>query len=314
MKNDKKCPICNKEAEVQGKHPLNIIIACICDRCGSFQITEDAINSHNERELFKISAYLRERAIANQPPVTIVTSINNVRVINGPLVGIDDILAVFPKTVSERFDRILMNLYRLTPYPGAGIPIKGEKDYPVFFAENEEAYVFLRSALQDEGLIEFGGGTVSPTIILTPEGWNRIAELERQKAGKDSKQAFVAMWFDNNLDKAWDDGFKKAIEAAGYKPQRVDLKEHNEKICDTIIAEIRKSRFMVADFTEHRGGVYFEAGFAKGLGIEVIWTCREDEIDKSHFDTRQYNHIVWKNEKELYEKLRRRIEATISTI
>ena len=92
---------------------------------------------------------------------------------------------------------------------------------------------------------------------------------------------------------------------------RMDLKEHNQKICDAIIAEIRRSRFLVADFTGHRGGVYFEAGYALGLGIPVIWTCREDELADTHFDTRQYNHVVWKNEKDLFEKLKRRIEATI---
>ena len=57
--------------------------------------------------------------------------------------------------------------------------------------------------------------------------------------------------------------------------------------------------------------MYFEAGFAMGLGRPVIWTCRKDDIDNAHFDTRQYNHIVWENEKELYEKLKNRIEATI---
>lgn len=91
----------------------------------------------------------------------------------------------------------------------------------------------------------------------------------------------------------------------------MDLKEHNQKICDAIIAEIRKSRFLVADFTGHRGGVYFEAGYALGLGIPVIWTCREDDLEKTHFDTRQYNHVVWKDEKDLFEKLKRRIEATV---
>ena len=91
----------------------------------------------------------------------------------------------------------------------------------------------------------------------------------------------------------------------------MDLKEHNEKICDAIIAEIRKSKFVVTDFTGHRGGVYFEAGYALGLGLPVIWTCSKDDLDGSNFDTRQYNHIVWESDEELFEKLRRRIEATI---
>ena len=33
---------------------------------------------------------------------------------------------------------------------------------------------------------------------------------------------------------------------------------------------------MVCDLTGYRGGVYFEAGFASGLGLPVIYTCRKD--------------------------------------
>lgn len=71
----------------------------------------------------------------------------------------------------------------------------------------------------------------------------------------------------------------------------------------------------MADFTHGdggvRGGVYFEAGFALGLNIPVIYMCKDDQIDNVHFDTRQYNHILWKDAKELKEKLSNRISATI---
>jgi len=33
-----------------------------------------------------------------------------------------------------------------------------------------------------------------------------------------------------------------------------------------------------------------------GLGRQVIWTCRDDDLKNVHFDTRQYNHIVGKNQ------------------
>ena len=70
---------------------------------------------------------------------------------------------------------------------------------------------------------------------------------------------------------------------------------------------------MVADFTGNRGGVYFEAGYAQALNIDVIYTCRDTEEDKKllHFDIGHFNHIYWKDEKDLYEKLRYRIEHTI---
>lgn len=87
--------------------------------------------------------------------------------------------------------------------------------------------------------------------------------------------------------------------------------EHTGKIDDEIISQIRKSRFLVADFTGHRGGVYFEAGFAMGLGLPVFWTCRRDQMKELHFDIRQYNCIDWNTLDELAERLQRRVEAVI---
>ncbi len=48
-----------------------------------------------------------------------------------------------------------------------------------------------------------------------------------------------------------------------------------------------------------------------GIGIPVIWTCRDTDIKKAHFDTRQYNHIVWTDTVDLRKKLIDRIEATL---
>ena len=75
------------------------------------------------------------------------------------------------------------------------------------------------------------------------------------------------------------------------------------------------SRFLVADFTQGetgpRGGVYYEAGFAHGLNIQVIFTCRKDALEKVHFDTRQYPHIVWETPQELRDKLAKRISSVL---
>jgi hypothetical protein len=72
------------------------------------------------------------------------------------------------------------------------------------------------------------------------------------------------------------------------------------------------SKFMIADFTKHRNGVYFEAGFGRGLGMEVIYTCKKEDIDNAPFDTRQYQHILWSNSEELKEQLTFRIKALIN--
>ena len=173
---------------------------------------------------------------------------------------------------------------------------------------------FLIKYLQDEKLLDADYDPVRRRYICwaTMEGYRHIAEQETHVA---TTQAFVAMWFHDSMNDAFENGIKPAIEAAGYKPLRIDQKPDVNKIDDEIIAEIQRSRFLVADFTHGeegaRGGVYFEAGFAHGLGIPVIYTCRNDMVDKLHFDTRQYAHIVWETPDELRGGLLNRILARI---
>jgi nucleoside 2-deoxyribosyltransferase len=117
------------------------------------------------------------------------------------------------------------------------------------------------------------------------------------------------MWFTDEMEAVYKNGLEPGISNAGFKPMLISEKQHANKIDDEIIAEIRRSAFIVADFTGHRQNVYFECGFAIGLGRPVIWTCRKDEIKGLHFDIRQYNCIDWENEADLALRLTRRIEA-----
>ena len=143
---------------------------------------------------------------------------------------------------------------------------------------------------------------------ISPKGWAYLDSLRH--GNSESQIGFIAMWFDESMNDAWK-AIEKGIRAAGYKPLRIDQKEHNNEINDEIIAGIRGSKFLVADFTKQRGGVYFEAGFAKGLNLEVIWLCHQDDLKEVHFDTRQYNFILWEADKlaELSKNLKDRIEA-----
>ena len=160
-------------------------------------------------------------------------------------------------------------------------------------------------------------GTIgsAPEYRVSVEGHARLAELDQ--AATDSFKAFVAMWFDDSMNEVWENAIEPGIEDAGYEAVRIDRKEHLNRIDDEIIAELRRARFVVADFTQGgdgaRGGVYYEAGFAHGRDIPVIFSCREDAIEKVHFDTRQYNHIVWEAKKlgEFRDRLRMRICAVI---
>ena len=148
--------------------------------------------------------------------------------------------------------------------------------------------------------------------IVTVVGHSRVAKLYSRVA---SAQAFVAMWFDHSMTEAYENGFVPAIRDAGYDPFIINRADFLDKIDDRIIAEIRRSKFLVADFTHGhngaRGSVYYEAGFAQGLGLPVIFTCHANFITKLHFDTNHYPHIKWTDTETLRKQLYDRIRAVI---
>ena len=255
----------------------------------------------------QISAWCRERQLhEKRSPMIYSSALNEERSTEFQFL-ISEILSTYvPRTLTDTLDRALVNLAILSSKPGHTCMVSAE-DYLVCFADSQEQLNFFINALEKRGWLTAGITACPNPVTLSIDGWLRIAELERARPL--SSQAFIAMAFSDDLNDAWHQGIFPGVRDAGYEPLRIDKKEHNEKICDLIIAEIRKSKFLVADFTLHRQGVYFEAGYALGLGIPVIWTCREDRLETCHFDTRQYSHVVWSSAEQLAGRLRDRIEA-----
>lgn len=229
--------------------------------------------------------------------------------------------------VQERADRLLSFYAEKTKVLGtqirhADLPQAkqelSEDDFNLMLAKSSSRQFkeinYLVEHLEEQKLIEISTRPLDQKYIrVKPKGFSHIDELKARSTK--SEQAFVAMWFHDSMKKAADKGFSKAISDAGYLPIIIDRQEHINKIDDEIIAQIRRSRFIVADFTSEpkkpRGGVYFEAGFAYGLRIPVIWTCHEDLKEELHFDTHQFNHIIWSDVDDLYRQLKARIEAVI---
>ena len=152
------------------------------------------------------------------------------------------------------------------------------------------------------------GGTRGRDGLLTPKG---LLAAEALGASGSGAQGFVAMSFNPSLQEVWINGFVPGIRAAGYHPVRLDDKDYVGGITDEIMSEIRRSRFVVADYTGQRHNAYFEAGFALGLGLTVIPTCHADENDKLHFDIRHLNTLEWHSPAELADGLNRRVRAVV---
>lgn len=324
MSQGEQCPVCQGPANRLSRmehwwEPGVLIPYYQCRICGDCVMPDPVknwwLNNHRYRQ-YKLSAFIRERHIHQTGAPMLLTALEGLPERPPYAILIDDAIADFPRNVSERLDRTIVNLAHMSAKPGSWLSLENGVDYPAGFAEDDEAFNFLLSQLAELGYLGLTDGwafgeDVPPEVRLTAAGWNRVADLERATAGQKSRQAFVAMWFGAEVREAYEQGIKPAIEAAGYEPCQMAYLQHNEQVDDRMIAEIRKSRFLVADFTGHRHGVYWEAGFALGIDIPAIYTVREDEVGKCHFDTRQFNHVVWKTPEDLRERLRARIDATI---
>lgn len=216
-----------------------------------------------------------------------------------------------PRLLTEEKLRLLLLAHaELCPSPSLGLwrqgrVVEGAYDFN-FLARaitetSEIDFDWLRDAAIQNGDLEFYGDYTR----ITPKG---MKELQKQYNSVSSDQAFIAMWFNENMDTAYNSAISKAVSDAGYRSYRGDLDiSHSDQITNNLIAQIKQSKFLIADFTHGddgaRGSVYFEAGFALGLGLPVLWLIKDDGTSKKHFDTNQYPHIIWKDEDDLRQQL-----------
>lgn len=186
-----------------------------------------------------------------------------------------------------------------------------------FGFRNSVEFFYFTKALISKGLLngigtKLGPHGVMPEIEISFDGINYCLSL--LESGKNSTRCFIAMAFGiEEMDTIYEEGIKKAIESNGFLSIRVD-KEHTENeqtINDFIIANIKQSRFCIADLTYQRNGVYFEAGYALGRGLRVIYTCLREDHKNVHFDLKSMQTILYNTPEELRDALSLKIQAVI---
>ena len=294
---EKVCPICKLDKQDVRAWDYGERLSLECARCGKFTITRTAASMAESKDLGqKLTAWIRERTESGAE----VPEINS-----NTLKEVE--LALPNYKVTEKQLILLRAFEKQSNFPGQSVEVILRLDYPLAWAGSEEEFRYLLRSLIERNLIRRTDGSDDLTdsfvykFEITATGWEFLEEHDRPAVIGD--QVFVAMSFHDDLKPAWEDGISPALKKAGFRPYRVDAEPHIDRIDTKIITEIKNSQFLVADVTLQRPGVYFEAGYAIGLGLPVFWCVRSDDLKNVHFDTRQYNHIVWENEKYLAEQL-----------
>ena len=212
--------------------------------------------------------------------------------------------------VSDNIERLLRRIAQQAGRPTRSVSLAPDTDFTVIDCFTKQEFNWYIDWITKQQLVSREGNGPVLEFKLTVQGWEKLQPIT--KNGGTPGRCFVAMWFDPTMNEIFELGIARAVTDCGLpKPIRIDRKEHNNQITDEIMSDIRAAEFVVADFTGNRGGVYYEAGFARGLGRAVIHCCRESDLKNLHFDTKIINHINWYDAVDLRHKLANRIKATI---
>ncbi len=106
------------------------------------------------------------------------------------------------------------------------------------------------------------------------------------------------------------DTYRDMCKEFDLAPERADDYETSGDITEEVKEAIERGEYIIADLTGERPNVYYEVGYAEGIGHSersIILTARNGT--KVHFDVRQHRVIFYENQRELKRKLRERFKS-----
>lgn len=250
-------------------------------------------------------------------------------------ISLNVIISYYPQNFSEKIENCILSLISKAEMPGNKIEFSNEelaticcvkrsyKDNGAFDYDNCFSYIkAILSYLKEQDYID--NDSLNPAnkakFELKHNLWLKAEQL--QLINKNNKNVFIAMSFDDTDDlKSIRSAIERAISDAKFDSKIMDKIIHNEQIVPYMLKLIRDSRFMIMETTHPNMGAYFEAGYAEGLGKQVIVCCRKTEFDNQinntdqqkeksiHFDIAQKQLLIWDNYEDLTNKLKQWIEA-----
>lgn len=160
---------------------------------------------------------------------------------------------------------------------------------------NELNYLINEYLINSRKYLKIG---TANDVSITPSGWIQLENTINVQ----SDIVFIASKYEETINTFLDSYVVTAIKNAGYTPKLMRSHDHVNVIDNEMLSLIRQSKFVIADLTNNSRGAYYEAGFAHGMGLPVIFTCEktyyEDEDNAIHFDTSHYPIKTWLNDNE----------------
>lgn len=339
----KNCPVCQGEAKITSRG-LSIFVEC--PSCGQISIRRHFMKDNNWTfSLDILSSYLYYNGGFSNPLNLDDGSFFNIigdedfakkQKENYPYsfeVTKDIFETWYPQTPEEQVDCFLTGLYKRQKFNGQELLFTKAMLYSACFVrceysalklssmESKQQADFFLDYLKGEDFIKVRCEDGENTgITLLHKGLSRI---DTQGKTKKSKHIFVSMSFAEKT-KPTREAIRQGIIDAGFLPDFIDEIIHNHQIMPEMFRLIRESQLLVLDISDPNYGAYYEAGYALGLGKEVIVCCSNEKFHKKyetdeekkyerylkpHFDIAQKQILIWNDESDLTKKLSEWIKA-----
>jgi len=301
-----RCPICKLEVkteELSGRDKFRVI----CYKCGQYEITRIAAvifdNSELNTKTQALSYWIKHHQLPNNQFVYIDSGVLN------------KLLEPFvePKPKEQANNLILWlgdNLKKTSEL----LEIQWEEAESILGTTDSKGVLYVVDHLRSSGYLTDMQLTGPLCIGLTFAGWDYYDELQR--SNKNSRLAFMAMKFgEEPLNTIFNDVIKPAVAQTGFKIRKLDEEKRAGLIDDKLRVEIRRSKFLISDLTHGNNGAYWEAGYAEGLGLPVIYICEKivfnDKEKSTHFDTNHHLTVLWENTPKGLEQFSQELKNTI---
>lgn len=269
-----------------------------CARCGSYYLMGTAetalpnlIQQHKiDRSV--LSHRLRKRYDASGKPIQLFEDDLLVYVgdlqLPRPQEQVDNLVLWMGRSQKTPDQWAQATIPQLAAIMGTSAGTDGRADEPAFnwlLNQIRMSNLFTSETMQNGSALGFR---------LTFEGWKSFHELNSRVIA--SRTAFMAMKFNEaTLNTVVSECFRPAVINAGFTLRVLNEQQPAGLIDNQIRASIRSARFVIADLSHDNDGAYFEAGFAEGMGLPVIYTCEASKFRThgTHFDTNHSITIPW---------------------
>lgn len=300
-----RCPVCMLKAIFELSTRDTYRVNCI--KCGKFEISGTALTmfTRNEEQtkIQSVSYWIKHHQSPSDKFVYI--DLERMRKLLVPFIE--------PKPNEQAYNLIVWLGDNLNK-PSEFLEIQWGEAESIIGTTGQSGISYVVRYLESREFISVPLKTGPLRIGLKFAGWDYYYEL--QNSNKNSRLAFMAMKFgDATLNTIYNDVIKTAVAETGFEIRKLDDVKRAGLIDDKLRVEIRRSKFLIADLTHANNGAYWEAGFAEGLGLHVIYICEKeifnDKTKSTHFDTNHHLTVLWENTQEGLEQFSLELKSTI---